>query len=384
MSSTTFITPHTQEGFMSTQDRVRVGVIGVGQIGKRHVEQYSQMDNVEIVAVADLNEAEGRRVAEMYKIPNAYANFRDLLARDDIQAVDVCLHNNFHRPVTVAALEAGKDVFCEKPMAGTYIDAECMWQAAQATGRKLSIQNQNYFAKETRAARALIDGGHLGRLYHARSTGHRRRGRPFVDGYGSPTFVQKDFSGGGALYDMGVYHISTILYLLGNPAALGISGQVYQETDIDPKRREQSSYSVEELGVGFVRMEQNVTLDIIEAWAIHMNSFEGSFVVGSKGGVRLDPFGFFQSIGDLDFDATADLNRFIYRRHNVHEEGDIYDGPQQHWIAALQGRVELIPTAEIALNCMLISEGIFLSGQLGREVTAEEVRATSKSAAVMV
>jgi predicted dehydrogenase len=369
---------------MSTQERVRVGVIGVGQIGKRHVEQYSQMDNVEIVAVADLNEAEGQRVAEMYKIPNAYAKFQDLLARNDIQAVDVCLHNNFHRPVTVAALEAGKDVFCEKPMAGTYIDAECMWQTAQATGRKLSIQNQNYFHKETRAARALIDGGHLGKLYHARSTGHRRRGRPYVDGYGSPTFVQKSFSGGGALYDMGVYHISTILYLLGNPAALNISGQVYQETDIDPIRHKQSSYSVEELGVGFVRMEQNITLDIIEAWAIHMNSFEGSFVVGSKGGVRLDPFGFFQSIGDLDLDATTDLGRFIYRRHNVHEEGDIYDGPQQHWIAALQSRVDMIPTAEIALNCMLISEGIFLSGQLGREVTAEEVRALSKSASVKV
>jgi predicted dehydrogenase len=367
---------------MSTQERVRVGVIGVGQIGKHHLEQYSKMPNVELVAVADINEAEGRRVADHYKTPYVYTNFRELLQRDDIAAVDVCLHNNFHMPVTVAALEAGKDVFCEKPMAGTYIDAEQMLQTAQATGRKLSIQNQNYFHKETRAARALIDGGHLGKLYHARSTGHRRRGRPYVDGYGSPTFVQKAFSGGGALYDMGVYHISTILYLLGNPTPLCISGQVYQETDVDPRRREKSGYNVDELGVGFVRMEQNITLDIIEAWAIHMNSFEGSFVVGSKGGVRLDPFGFFQSVGDLDFDATTDLGRFIYRRHNVHEEGDIYDGPQQHWIAALQGRVELIPTAEIALNCMLISEGIFLSGQLGHEVTAEEVRSLSKSAAV--
>lgn len=369
---------------MSTQDKVRVGVIGVGQIGKAHLDQYSKMENVELVAVSDINEAECNRVKERYGASAGYTNYRDLLARDDIQAVDVCLHNNFHRPVTVAALEAGKDVFCEKPMAGAYVDAEAMLQAAHDTGQKLSIQNRNYFLKETRAARALIDDGHLGRLYHARSTGHRRRGRPYVDGYGSPTFVQKSFSGGGALYDMGVYHISTVLYLLGNPQPRCITGQTYQEMDMDPRRRELSGYSVEELGAGFVRMENNLTLDIIEAWAIHMDRFEGSFVVGSKGGVRLDPFGFYQTLSDLDLDATADLDRFIYRRHNVHEEGDIYDGPQQHWIAALQGRVALIPTAEIALNCMLISEGIFLSSQLEREVCVDEVRALSKSTAVMV
>jgi predicted dehydrogenase len=183
---------------------------------------------------------------------------------------------------------------------------------------------------------------------------------------------------------MGVYHISTLLYLLGNPTPLRIAGHTYQETDMDPRRREQSGYSVEELGVGFVRMEQNLTLEIIEAWAVHLNAFDGSFVLGSKAGVRLNPFGFFQSLGDLDLDATADLDRFVYRRRNVHEEGDIYEGPQQHWIAALQGRVALIPTAEIALNCMLISEGIFLSSQLEREVTAEEVRTLSKSTAVTV
>ncbi len=369
---------------MSIPSKTRVGVIGVGQIGKYHLTNYSAMNNVDVVAVADINEAEARRVADQFRIPNVYTNFRDLLGRDDIEAVDVCLHNNFHMPITVAALEAGKHVFCEKPMAGTYTDAERMWQTAQATGKQLGIQNVIYFQKETRAAKALIDGGHLGKLYHARSMGHRRRGRPYVDGYGSPTFVQKQFSGGGALYDMGVYHISTMLHILGNPTPVRIAGHTYQETDMDVRRREISQYSVEELGVGFVRMENNVTLDIIEAWAIHMNAFEGSFVVGSQGGVRLNPFGFFQSIGDLDLDATADLDAFLYRRHNVHEEGDVFDGPQQHWIATLQGRVEPIPTGAIALNCMLISEGIFLSTQLGREVTADEVREMSKSTAVTV
>jgi predicted dehydrogenase len=365
-------------------EKVRVGVIGVGQIGKHHLSNYSKIEHAEVVAIADVNEAEAQRVSAQYQIPNVYTNFRELLQRDDIQAVDVCLHNNFHMPVTVAALEAGKDVFCEKPMAGSYVDAERMYNVAQSLGRRLHIQCANIFQAPAKAAKQLIDGGHLGKLYHARSVGHRRRGRPYVDGYGSPTFVQKQNSAGGALYDMGVYHINTILFLLGNPQVLRISGKTYQETGMDARRRELSGYSVEELGLGFVRLAGGLTLDIIEAWAVHMDKFDGSMIFGSEGGIRLDPFGFFRTIGDIDFDLSTNLDRFEWRQHTVHEVGDVYDSPQHHWIAALQGRVDLIPMNEIALNTMLISEGIYLSDKLEREVTAEEVRELSVSTAVQV
>jgi predicted dehydrogenase len=181
---------------------------------------------------------------------------------------------------------------------------------------------------------------------------------------------------------MGVYHIANLLYLMNNPRALRISGRTYQETPIDPARFEASGYNVEEFGVGLVHLEENITMSIVEAWAIHLDQAGGSYLVGSLGGIRLEPFGLYRSLGDLDIDIKADLNAFEYRLHNVRENGDAYDGPQQHWIAALQGRVPLLPTAEIALNTMLISEGIYLSGQLGREVTAAEVKVLSVSTAV--
>lgn len=360
-------------------DKIRIGCIGVGQIGKHHLDSYAKIPNAEIVAIADIDAGELNRVADEYDIPDKYTDFREMLARVDIHAVDVCLHNNLHMPVTVTALNAGKHVYCEKPMAGSYIDAEAMVDKAQEMGLKLSIQSRWLFEVETKAARAIIDQGLLGKRYHARSYGFRRRGRPYVDGYGTPTFVQKENASGGALYDMGVYHIIQMLYLLDNPKPLRISGKIYQETGMDPKRRENSGYNVEELGMGFVRFEGDVTLDILESWAIHLDGFEGSYIVGSQGGVRLEPFGFFHSAGDLSFNSTADLGEFNYRLQNVHEQGDIYDSPQHHWIAALQGRVELLPTAELALNTMLISEGIYLSSKFGREVTVEEVREYSQS-----
>lgn len=365
-------------------EKVRIGVIGVGQIGKRHLERYAQIEGGGVVAIADINAEELARVSQRFGISDTYTNFRELLARDDIVAVDVCLHNNYHMPVTVAALEAGKDVYCEKPMAGSYTDAETMYETAQELGRKLSIQLNTLFRDETKAAKHLIDNGYLGKVYHGRSTGFRRRGRPFVDGYGSPNFVQKDIASGGALYDMGVYHIARMLYLLGNPQVLRISGKTYQEMDMDAARRASSGYNVEELGLGFVRLQDGLTMDIIEAWSIMLDQLEGTTVVGSEGGVRLDPFGYFQSAGHLDLNATADLERFMFRVHSVDGVGDEYDTPQHHWVAALQGRVDLLPTAELALNTMLISEGIYLSERLGREVSADEVRESSVSTAVRV
>jgi predicted dehydrogenase len=255
-----------------------------------------------------------------------------------------------------------------------------MHTTAEALGRCLSIQLATLFAPATRAGKALIEAGALGELYHARSTGFRRRGRPYVDGYGTATFVQKRHAAGGALYDMGIYHIAAMLYLLGNPAVERLTGQIYQKLPMDPRRQALSGYDVEELGLGFVHCAGGLTLDLIEAWAIQLDNFEGSSVVGSQGGLRLEPFGFFHTLADLDLNSTADLDAWLYRQHTVHGQGDEYDGAEQHFVAALQGRVPLLPSAELALNTMLICEGIYLSSQLGREVTADEVR--ERSAAI--
>jgi predicted dehydrogenase len=366
------------------QEEMRIGVIGVGQIGTRHLTTYQGIAGSRVVALADVDPQALARSAAVHGIGDTYTDYRRLLERPDIQAVDVCLHNNLHRPVTVAALEAGKHVYCEKPMAGSYVDAQHMMDAAKKANRMLSIQLGTLFSPETRAAHSLIQDGRLGRIYHGRSTGFRRRGRPFVDGYGSPTFVQKKSSAGGALYDMGVYHIARMLYLLGNPTVERVSGKTYQEVGMDEKRRSSSGYDVEELGLGFVRLSGNISLDIIESWSILLDRLEGAVVVGSEGGVRLEPFGFYLSAGDLDLNATADLDSFLFRQRNVHGAGDELDGPQHHWIRALQGRVQLLPTAELALSTMLVSEGIYLSEQLDREVSAEEVKASSVSSAIAV
>ncbi len=360
---------------------IRIGIIGCGQIAQHHMSTYAKIPEAQMVGFADISEEAARKSAEEYGVDYYTTNFRELLAREDIDAIDVCLHNNFHMPATVAALQAGKHVYCEKPMAGSYVDAKTMLDTAASVGKHLHIQLSTLYSNSTRAAKELIEAGKLGDVYHARSTGFRRRGRPYVDGYGTPSFVQKRNSAGGALYDMGVYHISQMLYLLGNPDVERITGKTYQKVGMDAKRQEISGYDVEELGMGFVRFTGETTLDIIEAWAINLDSFEGPYLVGSKGGVRLEPFGFFQSEGDIDLNATSNLGSARARWDSVQGDGGFYGDSQRHWVAALQGEIPLLPTKDIALNTMLISEGIYLSQKLHREVSAEEVVEASVSTA---
>jgi len=366
-------------------ETIRVGIIGVGQIGKSHLRNYTtKVPAARIVAAADVDENELTKVCDQFGIQHRYRDFRELLQRDDIDAVDVCLHNNYHAPVTIEALRAGKHVYCEKPMAGSYVDAAAMFETARQTGRQLSIQLSTLFSRECKIAKRLIDAGRLGRVYHAHSTGYRRRGRPFVDGYGTASFVKKRIASGGALYDMGVYHIAQMLYLLGCPPVERISGKIYQELPMDERRRRDSGYDVEEMGLGFVRFADGLTLDIIECWAIHLSPLESSFILGSLGGLRLHPLSFHTSLEDIESNVTFEAESTDVRWRRLNENEEAFDSAQQHWIAALQGRVNLLPTAELALQTMLISEGIYLSDARGCEVSAEEVRQRSVSTAVQL
>ncbi len=361
---------------------IRIGLIGAGQIGTNHLTTYSKIPEVRVVAVADLFPEKIEAARRNFGIPDGYADFQDLLARDDIDAVDVCVHNNKHAPLTIAALKAGKHVYCEKPMAGTYRDVASMRDAARETGRMLHIQMATLYSSETRAARRLIDDGHLGKIYHARSFGYRRRGRPFVDGYGTANFVDKSVSAGGALFDMGIYHIAQILYLLGNPYVQTVTGAAHQELDMYEERRSFSGYSVEEMGLGFVRLDGGVTFDIEETWAVHHDGQEASKILGAKGGLRLSPLTFFSSLSDMSSSATFDLGAADARWRSCYPETVWYESSQKHWAGALLGRVPLLPTAEIGLNAALISEGIYRSSALGRELTADEIEAQSQSAAI--
>lgn len=363
---------------------IKVGLIGTGVIAHNHAERYQEIPGVEIVAACDIQSDKLEKFCDKYKIKNRYADYREMLKRDDLHAVSVCVHNNLHTPLAIAVMRAGKDCYCEKPMSGSYTDALAIKKAAQELGRKLHIQLAFLYHPQTHATEKLISDGKLGKLYHARSYGYRRRGRPFVDGYAEKEFNSKYWASGGALYDMGVYHISQLLYLLGLPTVERVVGQVYQEIDMHAERRKEGGFDVDELGVGFVSFTDGLTLDILESWAIHAGPFPNSMIAGSLGGVTLgyDELKFYEETSGYPMSSVVDTDAEMYRTRQADPSLKLYDESVHHWIGALRGECPLIDTAEIGLQTMLVSEGIYMSGALGREVTADEIISGSKSQAI--
>jgi len=149
-----------------------------------------------------------------------------------------------------------------------------------------------------------------------------------------------------------------------------------------PHRRQSGNYSVEELGIGLVRLAGGITFFIEEAWAIHLGGTDGSKIAGSKGGVSLTPFAFHTTLCDMEMNGTFDLGSAEWRIRACFPDQAAYRDSQQHWAAALRGEVPLLPTREIGLKTMLNSEGVYLSQKLGREVTSAEIEKKPKSTAL--
>lgn len=369
-------------------NEVTIGIIGAGNRGQTHSQAYEDVPRATVTAIADIDESAAQRLADAFDVPQVYTDFQEMLDDSAVDAVDVCVHNNLHERMAVAAFEAGKHVFCEKPLAGTYADAKAIADAADRAGKQLGVQNVYLFDPETRAAKRLIDAGEVGTPARARAVFSRRRGRPFIDGYGTPAFVTKESAGGGPVLDVGTYEIGRMLYLLDNPAVERVSGHTFDFTDdlfteetvgdhLDTyeNRLESSGYDVEDAGTGTARLADGTELSLLAAWHMYQSD-TGGIVVGSNGGLQLDPFEFYTTIADYEATVSLDLEEYE-RRRGLLESDTGYDveRPTQfdHWVETVRGTVDPIPTGDIALNSMLVMEGIYRSAELGREVSAEEI-----------
>ncbi|MFN3422824.1 MAG: Gfo/Idh/MocA family protein, partial [Armatimonadota bacterium] len=158
--------------------KIRVGLIGVGSIAQAaHIPSLKSL-GVTIVAVADAVEERAKQIAEQHGIPNAYGDYRQLLKRDDVDAVVISTPTSTHYPIVTAALKAGKHVLCEKPPAMNEREAEKMAELADQQKLVLMYALQNRYRNDTRALKKLVEQGELGEIYYGRALYIRRRGAP--------------------------------------------------------------------------------------------------------------------------------------------------------------------------------------------------------------
>jgi predicted dehydrogenase len=288
-------------------DTAKIGVIGVGHIGRSHLRGYRECAKTDVVAIADVNAAALTAAKEEYGVPWAYEDYGALLARDDIVGVSVCTPPFNHAEITIAAAQAGKHILCEKPMCMTASEARAMVTAAREAGVRLGIcSGRARFGAEIEAARDYVLSGRLGEVYYLRITSFRRRGRPGIDILKqSLWFLDADRAGGGALYDVGCYDLDQMLYILGSPAPRTTSAMTFRGIphNLPPGTR----YDVDEHVTVFVRFEGGVTATLEKAWAVHGPQTHAAMVLGSLGGLSLNPFTFYTDEDGSHKDIKPDL-----------------------------------------------------------------------------
>ncbi|MEH7387393.1 Gfo/Idh/MocA family oxidoreductase [Bacillus sp. JJ1521] len=259
--------------------KVKIAVIGCGSIAQhRHLPEYAMNENVEIVAVCDIVEERVHKVASEYDVI-AYTNYEELLANPGVEAVSVCTPNYLHAPVSIAALEAGKHVLCEKPMATSKQEAMNMIEAAKKSNKKLMIGHNQRFVASHQKARQLIEEGVLGKIYSFRTTfGHGGPEGWSVDGKES-WFFKKNEAFIGAMGDLGVHKTDLLRFLLG---------EEFVEVGSFIETSAKENADVDDTAVCILRTESGIIGTLAASWSYVSKEDNSTIFYGEKAILRIE------------------------------------------------------------------------------------------------
>lgn len=347
-------------------DRIKVGIIGTGNISHLHVKSYMANPAVDVVAAADINQERAKDFCRQYSIPHVFGNHTDLLEAN-VDAVSICTWNQSHAEIAIDALRAGKHVLCEKPPAMNYAQALEMERTARAAGRLLMVGFVRRFGKNTTILKEFIDRGHLGDIYYAKAACLRRCGNP------TGWFSDRSRSGGGPLIDLGVHMIDLCRFLMGGPRAISVYGATFDRIGprIDVKmfnryipmdKSDQSD--VEDFVSSMIRFENGAVLHVETSFTLHVPRDRISCeIFGTKAGAAIEP--------RLEIvSAMEGYNVDIIPRYS--KDQDVFHGNFQreidHFADCILRGMPCISPVEDGVEMMRILDGIYLSAKTRREV----------------
>ena len=359
------------------QGKLKIGIIGCGGIANgKHMPSLAKLASVEMVAFCDIIVERAQAAAEKYGAAGArvYADYKELLAQEDVDVVHVCTPNSSHAEITIASLEAGCHVNCEKPMAKTAQEARAMAEAAERTGKKLTIAYQNRFRRDSQYLKALCERGDLGEIYYAKATALRRRAVP----HGAYFWTKS--SKGRTLIDIGTHALDLTLWMMDNyrPRYCGAQSITAEQAENakclgpwDPEK-----FQVEDSAFGFIVMEDGATIVLESSWALN-TLLEGearTILHGTEGGADMEDG---LRINGEEFST-------LYTKKPVLDAGGVafYEGESESpadlemrcWIESILNDTEPLVVPEQALVVTEILEGIYKSAQLGQPVYFKDGR----------
>lgn len=363
---------------IDTSKKIKYGIIGTGWIAEAHIEVLKQMEDVEIVAMADLVPGKAEAFAKKFGIENCrfYDSDEALIAAEkDLDGVSICTYNCQHAPCAIHALNAGINVMLEKPFTVTLDEAVEVMKAEKASGKILTIGFQPRMSENMQMIKKIVESGELGDVYYIQAGGGRRRGIPTPFG---TTFIEKETGGIGALGDIGCYSLDMLLNAVGYPKPLTATGYVSDFFGTDPSYYPNhpeyaEKFGVDDFAAGFVRLEGGIVLDFRISWAMNMDTCGDALILGTKAGLRIPstecwngefgkPLTIYKTLGDQNVEYQVPLKpadpKLFYKKLRSFVD------------AIKNGGKATVPSSEIVINQAII-DGLVRSAKEGKEVTIE-------------
>ena len=350
------------------QDKLKVAIIGCGSISNAHINAYMANPRVELYAFCDIDESILKTQAKIYKVDKTFTDLNEMLKLDEIDAVSVCTSNAAHAKCSIAALNAGKHVLCEKPMAMNQDEAVLMKEAADRNHKLLMVGFVRRFGNDLAIVKDFVDNGYFGDIYYSKACYLRRHGSP------GGWFGDKSLSGGGPLIDLGVHVIDFTRYVMGNPKPVSVYGATFEKlgnrNDVKSKvgyssagAKNHDVFNVEDLATALIRFDNGSVLSIEASFSLNTEKDKGCIeFFGTKAGAKLDPeLKIYQNMNgymaNIDF-ATPTALSF----------DQLFETEINHFVSCLLDNAPCKSPAEDGVAIMSILDAIYESAKTGHEV----------------
>lgn len=349
-------------------DKLKIGVIGTGSISTVHLDAYAKNPHVTLRALCDLDERVLKEKGEKYGVSALYTDYREMLAKEELDAVSVCTWNSEHAPVTIAALESGAHVLCEKPMATNAKDAALMLEAAKRAGKLLMIGFVRRFGNDCDIVKDFIERGDFGELYHAKAVYLRRKGNP------GSWFGDLSRSGGGPLIDLGVHVIDLTRYLLGNPRPVSVYGATFQKLFARKNIVSNAGYlathaggeeicDVEDFATAMIRYEGGAVVNVDASFSLNIAKDVGRIeLFGTKAGAVLAPE--LSIFGEMN----GHMTNITLETPTALSFAGLFENEVNHFIECVREGIPCRNPAEDGVTIMKILDAIYESARTGHEV----------------
>lgn len=355
--------------------KIKVALVGAGKIAEVHLEAYKKVSDMEVVAICDINEETLNKTADEFGIKRRYTSLEDMLANEkELDAADVCVWNCSHAQCTIAALNAGLHVLCEKPMAFSAKEAEEMKATAAKNDRLLMVGFVSRFTKGATIVKDFIDNDYLGEVYYAKAQYVRRHGNP------GGWFSDKARSGGGPLIDIGVHAIDRARWLMGSHKPVSVYAATFDKLGgrwaelknavgwRPDDATDNDICDVEDFATALIRFDNGAVLQIEASYDVNLPETSGIVLCGDKGGMKESDEApiFYTNVNGHLAEVNVSSNDYKTEKGMFNEE--VFVTEMQHFADCILGRCECMTTAEDGVIIMKILDAIYESARTGHEI----------------